>query len=77
MKKKIDCKSNKGRKYFGGGIIMKEWMKPELEKMEISDTEYFVLSGKNQDGYYVSNDGKFYTPTYSGEYEKDVPFNEK
>lgn len=56
-------------------IIMKQWNMPEVKDLAISNTEYFAFTGKHQDGQYVSNDGKYYTPTYSGDYKHDVPFN--
>ena len=54
---------------------MKTWKTPEIKDLAISNTEYFALKGANQDGQYVSQDGTYYTPTYSGTYESDVPFN--
>ena len=53
---------------------MKDWKTPEIKDLAISNTEYFALKGEHQDGQYVSTDGKYYTPTYSGGYEADVPF---
>lgn len=55
---------------------MKQWKQPEIKDLAVKNTEYFALKGKYQDGEYTSQDGKYYTPTYSGEYEKDVPFEE-
>lgn len=54
---------------------MKTWKNPEVEELEISKTAYFALTGKTIDGFYVSNDSKYRTPTFSGQYSKDVPFD--
>lgn len=56
---------------------MKQWKQPEIKNLAVKDTEYFALTGTYQDGEYISDDGKYYTPTYSGEYEKDIPFQAK
>lgn len=56
---------------------MKTWKTPEVKDLAISNTEYFALKGTHQDGAYTSNDGKYYTPTYSGAYEGDIPFEKK
>ena len=53
---------------------MKKWNTPEIKSLAISNTEYFALTGEYQDGEYVSADGKYYTPTFSGGYQGDVPF---
>lgn len=55
---------------------MKTWVNPEMNELKINGTEYFALKGEIVDGYYTSNDGKYKTPTYSGSYTKDVPFEE-
>lgn len=53
---------------------MKDWKRPELEELALSQTAYFQLTGDVADGAYVSYDGKYTQNTYSGVYEKDVPF---
>jgi hypothetical protein len=45
---------------------MKEWNKPELKELNVSNTEYWATSGSKQDGSYKSADGKYDIPTYSG-----------
>lgn len=55
--------------------MMKQWKQPEIEDLAVRNTEYFALTGTHQDGEYTSKDGKYYTPTYSGDYEKDIPFD--
>lgn len=45
---------------------MKEWKTPELKELSLRDTEYFSFTGTVQDGSYMSNDGKYEIPTFSG-----------
>jgi len=52
---------------------MKEWKKPELEILELKNTEYYALHGARKDGMYTSLDGKFNTPTYSGKMDATDP----
>lgn len=54
---------------------MKEWKQPQMKELSLKNTEYFALDGGQQDGNYVSNDGRYYTPTYSGSYKNDVPYS--
>lgn len=58
-------------------MIMKTWKTPEVKDLAISNTEYFALNGTRQDGEYASYDGEYVTPTYSGAYEGDIPFEKK
>ena len=55
---------------------MKTWKEPEVEELEISKTAYFALTGTTVDGWYISYDTKLQTPTYSGKYSKDIPFQD-
>lgn len=52
---------------------MKQWNAPEMNEMNINGTEYMAFSGKQVDGQYLSDDGKYQFPTYSGGYAGDLP----
>ena len=52
---------------------MKLWNAPEMNEMNINGTEYMAFSGKQVDGQYLSDDGKYQFPTYSGGYAGDLP----
>lgn len=54
---------------------MKEWKAPELKELSLKDTEYFALNGSVQDGTYMSNDGKYEIPTFSGPKDGGSIFN--
>jgi asparagine synthase (glutamine-hydrolysing) len=49
-----------------GGIRMKEWNKPEIKELNVSDTEGFSWHATVVDGYWTSKDGTVTKPTYSG-----------
>lgn len=46
---------------------MKEaWEKPEIDELNVTNTEYYASEGNSVDGQYVSIDGKTSWYTFSG-----------
>ncbi|MHB8128938.1 MAG: hypothetical protein ACYDEX_08065 [Mobilitalea sp.] len=45
---------------------MKEWNKPEMKELNVSNTEGFARSGDTVDGHWESLDGTVRFDTYTG-----------
>lgn len=47
--------------------MKQNWKTPEIDELEVTNTEYYASTGNNVDGQYVSVDGKTSWYTYSGD----------
>ena len=45
---------------------MREWNKPEMKELNLSNTEGFAFNGTVVDGHWESKDGSVRFDTYSG-----------